>query len=122
MKKPTILVIESDEWLAEQYERVLMNDYKVVAVNNLMAAISVIDGVMPDLIIADILLTGGTIFGLLHELQSYGDTGDIPVVISTGFVDNLRIDNLKPYGVRRILDKNSMLPGDLLDVAQEILV
>ena len=121
MNNSTILIIESDEWLAEQYERILGDEYKVLWAKNIVAAMQIVDSVMPDLIVADILLTGGTIFGLLHELQSYYDTGNIPIIVSTNLASELSIDDLRPYGVRLILDKNSMMPRDLLLEARKIL-
>ena len=78
MKPASILVVEDDNWLSEQYSRVLSNaGYLVHRASNALSAIEEIDDINPDAIILDVLLTGSTAFALLHELQSYGDTGGI---------------------------------------------
>jgi len=123
MKMPrTILVVEDDKWLYEQYERLLSADgYKVLTTQHALAAIKIIDDVKPDAIILDVLLTGSTAFTLLHELQSYGDTGAIPIILCTNIASELSLDDLKPYGVVQILDKSKMLPGDLVTSLRDVL-
>jgi len=122
MSMPTVLIVEDDKWLAEQHERVLNKaGYETVVALHALAAIEAIDDVHPDVIILDVLLIGNTAFALLHELQSYSDTGNIPVVLCTNLASELLIDDLKPYGVRQILDKTTMVPSDLVASVQSIL-
>lgn len=123
MTIPSVLIVEDDEWLAEQHQRVLnMAGYKTTIALHAIAAIQAIDDVHPDVIILDVLLTGNTAFALLHELQSYGDTGSIPIILCTNLASELSIDNLKPYGVRRILDKTTMAPDDLVAAVRNVLL
>jgi len=123
MNAPSILIVEDDEWLAEQHSRVLTKvGYKATIVPHALAAIQAIDIVHPDAIILDVLLTGSTAFALLHELQSYGDTGDIPIILCTNLASELSIDDLKLYGVRQILDKTTMTPSDLILALKSVLL
>lgn len=122
MSLPAVLIVESDEWLGEQYERVLRSNYKVTLAGNAHAAMQIIDSVMPDVIVIDALLTGGTAFALLHELQSYADTGDIPVILCTSLASEFSIDNLRPYGVKLIIDKTLMVPDDLQNAIKKVLL
>ncbi|MEI7539209.1 MAG: response regulator [Candidatus Saccharibacteria bacterium] len=123
MKKTPILIVDDDEWLAEQYKRSLNSQgYDVTIASHAIAAIQLVDDIHPSAIILDVLLTGSTAFALLHELQSYSDTGDIPVIICTNLAGDLSIEDLKPYGVRRILDKTKMLPSDLLVALRSVLL
>lgn len=122
MRAAKILVVEDDKWLSEQYSRVLsVSGYKVTCVSNVLAAIEKVDDINPDVIILDILLTGNTAFTLLHELQSYDDTGSIPVILCTNLANELRLENLKPYGIKKIIDKATMLPGDLAVAIRSVL-
>jgi CheY-like chemotaxis protein len=122
MNMATILIVEDDDWLAEQHVRVITKaGYKIVVAPHALAAIRIIDEVIIDAIILDVLLTGSTAFALLHELQSYGDTGDIPVILCTNLANDLSIDDLEPYGVKKIIDKTTMVPNDLVLAIQSIL-
>lgn len=119
----SILIVEDDEWLAEQYKRVLTAaDFKVTVVHHALAAIQAVDDVNPDVIVLDVLLTGSTAFALLHELQSYGDTGVIPIIFCTSLANELSLENLKHYGVKRIIDKTTMLPDDLKSAIHSVTI
>lgn len=117
-----ILIVEDDEWLAEQFFRVLSKaEYNITITSNAMSAIDAIDEINPDVIILDMLLTGSTALGLLHEMQSYEDTGIIPIILCTNLADEISIKNLGPYGVRRIIDKTKMKPDDLLLALRDVM-
>lgn len=118
-----VLIVEDDEWLAEQYARLLITSgYQPTIAPHALAAIQIIDDIMPEAIILDVLLTGSTAFTLMHELQSYGDTGSIPIILCTNLASELSIDELRPYGVKRILDKTKMLPDDLIVALRSVLL
>ena len=57
MTSHTVLIVEDDKWLAEQYFRVLSaKDYKVTTTSHALAAIQLIDDIQPDAIILDLSL------------------------------------------------------------------
>ncbi len=123
MKKPLILIVEDDEWLAEQQLRTIkLAGYKAQVALNTFAAVKAINKTKPDAIILDVLLAGTTAFALLQELQSYGDTCSIPIVLCTNIAGDLSLDEMKPYGVKRILDKSNMLPADLVAALRSVLL
>lgn len=116
-----IYIIEDEPWQAEQFSRILQeNGYKTKAFNNGVDAIVAIDAKKPDVIILDMLLAGTTGLTLLHELQSYSDTGVIPVILCTGLADDVDLESLAPYGVRRILDKTTMRPDDIVTAVRSV--
>ena len=118
-----VLIVEDDKWLAEQYERVLSKaGIKTTVTAHALAAIHALDEIHPDAILLDILLTGNTAFTLMHELQSYGDTGNIPIILCTNLASDLNIKDFEPYGVRRILDKTKMLPNDMVVALKSVLL
>ena len=121
MNALAVLIIEDDSWLAEQYSRMLLSaGYKVTITSHAQAAIQMIDDNQPGAIILDMLLTGSTALALLHELQSYGDTGAIPIIMCTNLANELSLDNLRSYGVRKIIDKTTMAPDDLIVALRDI--
>jgi DNA-binding response OmpR family regulator len=119
---PLVLIVEDDKWLAEQYVRILDKaGYRSKVAFNALTAIRLIDDFCPDAIILDVLLTGNTAFALLHELQSYGDTGNIPVILCTNLAGDLSIGELEPYGVKQIIDKVTMALDDLPIALRKVL-
>jgi CheY-like chemotaxis protein len=122
-KQPSVLIVEDDEWLAEQQSRVLTKaGYTTTISPHAMAAIDAVDDDRPDAIVLDMLLTGSTAFALMHELQSYGDTGSIPIILCTNLAASISLDDVKPYGVKRILDKTTMAPDDVVTAVRSVLV
>jgi CheY-like chemotaxis protein len=118
-----VLLVEDDPWLAELEADVLTQaGYEVTHAPHAPSAIAKIDQKQPDIIILDVLLTGSTAFALLHELQSYGDTKAVPIILCTNMADSLSLDDLKLYGVRRVVDKSTMHPDDLPAAIRSVLL
>lgn len=123
MNKLLLYIIEDDPWQAEQYQRVLLGaGYDAVCFTSGVTAIQAIDETPPAAIVLDLLLAGTTGVTLLHELQSYDDTGKMPVILCTNLADQIRLTDLAPYGVRRILDKTTMQPHDLVTAVRSCLL
>jgi len=123
MKTQTVLIVEDDAWLAEQQIRILeKNGYNAVSSPHAIAAIEAVDDEHPDVIILDVLLTGSTGFALLHELQSHTDIAGIPIILCTNLASDMKLDDLKPYGVKRILDKTTMEPSDVVAAVRSVLL
>jgi DNA-binding response OmpR family regulator len=121
-KIPYILIVEDDTWLAEQHIRVLQAaGMRAEYVPHALAAIDAIDGSVPDVIVLDVLLAGPNAFTLLHELQSHADLAGIPVILCTNSADQLANEDVSVYGVQRVLDKATMLPGDLVTAIKKVL-
>lgn len=118
MKK--IVIIEDDVWLAQLYSRAL-KDYDVAYAPNAVSAMDIIDTLQPDALLVDVLLPGGAIFTLLHELQSYVDTRSVPVVMCTNIAETLSLEDLRPYGVVRLLDKTTIEPDDIVTAMRAAL-
>lgn len=110
-----IVVVEDDAWLAEHYLRILRRaGYEVYHAAHAAHAIDMVDDVRPHAILLDVLLTGTTALALLHELRSHADLCDIPIVLATNLADQLSLDDVRSYGVKRILDKATMHPEDVI--------
>ena len=116
-----VLIIEDDVWLAEQFQRTLqLAGYESRIVPSGHLAMEMIDETPPKAIILDVLLTGGTAMTLLHELQSYADTAQIPIVLCTNLASQITLNEVAPYGVKRILDKTTMHPDDIVAALRSV--
>lgn len=121
-KQPYVLIVEDDEWLAEQHVRTLAGaGIRSQAVPHALAAIDAIDQMLPDALVLDVLLVGPNAFTLLHELQSHADLASIPVILCTNSADQLAGEDVAAYGVTRVLDKATMSPGDLVAAIKKVL-
>lgn len=117
-----VVVVEDDQWLAEHYLRVLRRDgYEVYHALHAIAAIDIIDKVEPHAILLDVLLTGTTALALLHELKSHDDLAKIPIILATNLADQIALDDVASYGVKRIIDKASMYPEDISAAVRSVL-
>ena len=116
-----VLVIDDDEWLAKLFTRRLEHNGMVVqSALNAIEALDLIDSFRPAVIILDLFMPGPNGLVLLHELQSYDDLGRIPVVVCTTSANNITLEQLRPYGVRLLLDKVSMCPDDITKAVREV--
>lgn len=86
---------------------------------NAIAAMAALDEAAPDLIILDIVLDGPDGFSFLNELASYDDAARIPVLIMTSLEINRA--GLEHYGVKRVLQKETMTPSQIRQTVKEIL-
>ena len=118
-----VLLIEDELWLAEAFaEELSRAGYAVQLVPHAHAAMAVIEDTIPDVIVADMLLTGSTVLPLLHELQTHPDTKAIPVVLCTNIAETLEARALQDYGVKRVLDKTTMTPDDIVAALRSVLL
>lgn len=117
---PSLLFIEDDQWLGESYQKSLTG-YDVTLVSTAQAAMDVLDGQLFDVIIADVMLEGGSAIDLLHELQSHDDTMGTPVILCTSLASSLRLTDLRAYGVVSLLDKATVTPETMRIAVQQAL-
>lgn len=117
-----VLVVEDDVWLAELEVSVLEKaGYTVQVAPHAPAAIELIDTYKPDILVVDVLLAGTTSFALLHELQTYDDTQKIPVILCTNLAEQFDKKKLELYGVKRIIDKTTMHPSDIVAAVRAVV-
>ncbi|MDR0397948.1 MAG: response regulator [Candidatus Nomurabacteria bacterium] len=116
--KRNVYVVEDDDAMAAHLARVLKN-YTVRTFSNGLDAIDAIDKKLPDVIILDIILDGPSGFALLNELQSYTDTGAVPVIVCSSMADEL--SELLDDSVQVVLDKVTMTPNDVREAVQKVL-
>ena len=121
-KRPRVLIVEDDEWLAEHHVRTLeAAGYSAEFVSHSHEAMDAIDANPPDLLLFDVLLPGGTVFTLLHELRSYVDLASIPIILCTNSAEQLASEDVEAYGVVALLDKTTMTPGEMIAAVKKAL-
>lgn len=118
MKK--LLIVEDDKNWADilcRYAEAVGTDTRVVVSGG--QAMEMIDNWQPDAIVLDMLLAGETAVALLNELRSHADLARLPIVVCSNAGVNLA--DLRPFGVRALLDKASMHPDEVRAIFSEVL-
>lgn len=122
-KTPYVLIVEDDDWLADQYVRTLQTSgIRATAVQHALAAMDSIDAAPPDVLVLDVLLPGPNAFTLLHELRSHTDLAAIPVILCTNSADQIADEDAKVYGIRDVLDKSMIAPHELVAAIKRVLL
>jgi len=118
-----ILIVEDDKWFLDMYSKLLSDaGFEVIQAANAYKAIDLIaEGTIPDAIILDLFLPGVNGFALIHELQTYEDTREIPVVVCTTVADSIGKKKSLPQGITKLLDKSTMEPKDIVYAMQGLL-
>ena len=114
LNNPTIFIIEDDPLMAECVARAATHPLPhshVKTFSDAISATAAFARTLPSLIILDILLSGPDGFTFLNEIISYPDTAKIPVIVISSL--NLSQTDLAHYGVRAVLNKDTMTPADI---------
>jgi DNA-binding response OmpR family regulator len=118
-QQPKVLIVDDDTWLSDTFSTVLTaHEWQVRVCHDAHVAIDVVDEWLPSVVLLDILLPHASGIGLIHELQSYDDTKDVPVVLCSSLAVDIPLDE---YGVYAVLDKTTMTPELLLETLKGAL-
>ncbi len=121
-KKPLVLLIDDDEWLAAQYQRLLTQaGFAAQSVTNALDGIEAIDRLRPRAIVLDIFMPGPNGLVLLHEIRSHSDLSHIPIILCTNSASELDKASMLAYGVVAILDKTTMKPEDVVTKVRAVV-
>lgn len=113
-----IFIVDSDTVMAKCMARAISPVGEVRIFSNALEAMAKIaEGELPKMIFLDAMLTGPDGFTFLNELVSYFDTAKIPVVL-VSTLDFSKVD-FSSYGVVGVLNKETMLPKEILNYAKK---
>ena len=118
-----ILLIEPDKLLATNIQNYLRRyKHKVAVAANAQTGLTAADQQSPELIIMDWQLAGPSGLEFLHELRSYPDWLDIPVLVYSSMPpDRLGAATLEQLTISRYLYKPTTSLAELVAAVDEIL-
>lgn len=122
MNKKTILLVEDDAWLSEMYVSAFSKKFSVVCVASASEALDALEHATPDLLLLDMFLPDHNGVELLHEICSYDDTTQIPVVILSTVHERdfaLQPDRWSHYGIVGYLYKPQVKPKEVTEFVSD---
>ena len=121
MATKDIVIVDDDQWFAGSLQATLQrHGYATRLAHNALEAMERINEQLPTVIVADFFMPGPNAMVLLHELQSYSDTAEIPVVLCTNSAADITPEAVAPYGVKVVLDKTLMQPDDIVTAVRRV--
>lgn len=122
-KKPIILLIEPDEFLADIYEKNLtMNGFGVLLAKTAEKAMSLAETKKPELILLEVILGRTNGFELLSRLKVNKLTKKIPIIVITKLGQKKDVEKAYELGADDYLIKIHFSPSELVDKVKKILV
>ncbi|MFZ2560356.1 MAG: hypothetical protein WAW91_01870 [Candidatus Nanoperiomorbaceae bacterium] len=116
-----ILLVEDDNWLADSLAKNLCREFTVTTVADPAAVFGEMNRCWPVAIVADVLLGEQNLFVLLNEMQSYTDLRVVPIIILSSVASRIRLDDVREFGVRQVLDKTTITPTKLRAAVRSVI-
>lgn len=125
MKK--VLLVEDDRWLSDMYGSALgrVVDVELLIADSANSALVILDEHRVDLVILDMFLGEHNGIEFLHEIASYQDTRQIPVIVLSAVHKHdfgMRPDRWLQYNVVDYLYKPDTKPGQLVAAVSKQLL
>ncbi|MCX6782336.1 MAG: response regulator [Candidatus Magasanikbacteria bacterium] len=120
--QPNILLVESDAFLADIYEKnLLMEDFKVSKATNGERAIKMLESKGADLVLLAVVLPKMNGFEVLSAIRSNVKTATIPVLMLSklGTVDDVR--KSRELGATGYIIKTHFMPSEIVEKIKRVL-
>ncbi len=114
--KKKILLVEDDTTLASVYKnRLELEGFEVVEVNNGEEALAATQKAKPDLILLDAMMPKISGFDVLDILRNTEDTANVRVIMLTALSQEKDKERAESLGVDEYLVKSQVVIGDVVD-------
>ncbi len=120
--QPHILLVESDAFLADIYEKnLLMEDFKVSKATNGERALKILEGKGVDLVLLSVLLPKMNGFEMLSAIKNNQKTGAIPVLMLSKLGTAEDVRKSKELGADGYIIETHFMPSEIVDKIKKIL-
>jgi len=122
--KKTIMIAEDDAFIGDIYEVKLKDaGYDVVLASNGRDAIEKLEnGMMPDILLLDIVMPYMDGFDVLEALNNREEWKKIPVVLLTNLSQKEDVDRGKALGAKDYLIKSHFTPTEVLSKVEKYIL
>jgi DNA-binding response OmpR family regulator len=118
-----ILIVEDDSFLQGLAAgKLTKSGFDVHTAGNIAEAEKTLEEIVPDLIILDLVLPGGTDgFGILKKLRENAKTKETPVIIFSNLAEEADMNKAKELGANEFMVKSNFTLDELVTKIQELL-
>lgn len=118
-----ILIVEDDSFLQGLAAgKLTKSGFDVYTAGNITEAEKKLEEIVPDLIILDLVLPGGTDgFGILKKLRENTKTKETPVIIFSNLAEEADMNKAKELGANEFMVKSNFTLDELVTKIQELL-
>ena len=115
---PQVLFVDDDEILLKLFTSICEREgMSCICAPNGEKALEILKtSERPELIILDISMPGTDGLDVLKKIKADPAVADIPVVIVSNFIKEEDITWGKELGVKRFVNKENLLPGEIADI------
>ncbi len=114
--KKKVLLVEDDVFVSDIYQVKMHGEgiEVIVAMNGMEAIKSLEEGVMPDLILLDIVMPYMDGIEVLKRLKASDAWKNIPVILLTNLSDKIQVDECLGLGADDYLIKSHFTPSEVM--------
>jgi DNA-binding response OmpR family regulator len=121
-KSPIILLVESDEFLADIYAKNLeMENFRVTKVSNGERALAQLKTKDVDLVLLSATLPNMNGFEVLAEIKKDNKTAPIPVILLSKLGTKEDVEKSRELGAEAYIIKSHFRPSEIVDKIKKLL-
>ena len=123
MDKKKILIVEDDVFIRDIYEvRFNQEGFEVISAENGLVAMEKLEqGVVPNIILLDILMPHMDGMQVLRKIKASDSWRDIPVIMLTNISEKEKINEGMDLGVSDYLIKSHFTPSEVVQKVNTLL-
>ena len=110
MTKKTIFVVDDSDANLEKAKKALQKEYRVFTFPSAEKMFSLLDKIIPDMILLDIEMPGISGFDAIAALKKNPDWADIPVLFLTGWNEDMVMSQGLKLGALDFVNKPFSIP------------
>lgn len=118
--KQRVLLVEDDVWLKEMYQTAL-GSVDLITAESAEAALELLNEQSFNLILLDMFLPEHNGVEFIHELASYEDTADVPIIILSAVAPQdfqINKEQMRHYNIVEYLYKPEVKPHEVAERVQ----
>ncbi len=120
-KKPTIVLVEDDEFISEMYALKFKEEFDVTVARDGAEGLAMVKKVKPDIVLLDIILPQLDGFEVLERIKQDEEIKDTPVLLLTNLGQKQNVKKGLQLGAVDYIIKAHYTPSELVEKVRQVL-